>query len=222
MSHLLDEILALADGEPSITATLSGESVAVILFGTGFLDERLNWLDLRYDPLDEITDSQWDIIEKLVANLYEEVVTPVPLHYPETFLIWPAMAKSITGGALTIGNLVNQIPLYTANFTTLALNNRIQFPFFARSGVYDITVRGLRNTASAKVQIFTDENVSPITEVDMYGTNTFNLEWLFGSVPFSNSGEHTIDFKAYAKNAASSNYGMYFTWIKGVRTADYP
>lgn len=79
MSHLLDEILALADGEPSITATLSGESVAVLLFATGFLEDRFNWLDLKFDPMDEVTDSQWDIIEKLVANLYEEVVTPVTI-----------------------------------------------------------------------------------------------------------------------------------------------
>lgn len=223
MSHLLDEILAEAANGSPIDAALSSESVAVLLFASGFIDQRFNWLDREYDPLDEVTDADWDAIEKLVANLYDEVMTPMPpAEYPEQFLIWPPMAKSIAGGALSITNLTNMIPLYTAMYVTPALNNRIQFPCFMRSGVYDITVHGLRTTSAAKVQIFTDENFSPITEVDMYGTVAYNIDWLFGSVPFSNSGNHTLDFKAYAKHASSTGYGMWFTWIRGIRTADYP
>lgn len=74
MSHMLDEILAqAADGSP-VTVTLSSESVAVLLFGSQFLSERSNWLDKGADPLDEVTDADWDAIEKLVANAYEGII----------------------------------------------------------------------------------------------------------------------------------------------------
>lgn len=74
MSHMLDEILAqAADGSP-VTVTLSSESVAVLLFGSEFLGSRENWLDKKADPLDEVTDADWDVIEKLVANAYADIV----------------------------------------------------------------------------------------------------------------------------------------------------
>lgn len=75
MSHMLDEILAqAADGSP-VTVTLSAESVAVLLFGSQFLGVRENWLDKGVDPLDEVTDADWDAIEKLVGNAYDDIVS---------------------------------------------------------------------------------------------------------------------------------------------------
>jgi len=77
MSHLLDEILAQsANGSPA-TVALSAESVAVLLFASEFLGFRPNWLDRGVDPLDEVTDADWDEIEKLVGNAYDEIMTPV-------------------------------------------------------------------------------------------------------------------------------------------------
>lgn len=77
MSHLLDEVLAqAANGSPAVVA-LSSESVAVLLLASGFLDRRSTWLDRRADPMDEVTDADWDAIEKLVGNLYEEIMHPV-------------------------------------------------------------------------------------------------------------------------------------------------
>ena len=77
MSHLLDELLAQAANGSPITATLSAESVAVVFYASGYLDDREEWLDRGVDPLDEVTDADWDVIEKLVANLYQELMTPV-------------------------------------------------------------------------------------------------------------------------------------------------
>jgi len=74
MSHMLDAILAqAADGSP-VTVTLSSESVAVLLFGSEFLSERENWLDRGADPMDEVTDADWDEIEKLVGNAYQDII----------------------------------------------------------------------------------------------------------------------------------------------------
>lgn len=89
MSHLLDEILSeAANGSPA-TVALSSESVAVLLFASKFLEEYNNWLDRAYDPLDEITTSEWDKIEKLVGNAYTEIMTPV--------LVTGTMALWLTG-----------------------------------------------------------------------------------------------------------------------------
>jgi len=77
MSHLLDEILAQAANGSPATVALSSESVAVLLFASEFVERRSNWLDRGVDPLDEVTDSDWDEIEKLVGNAYEEIMHPV-------------------------------------------------------------------------------------------------------------------------------------------------
>lgn len=77
MSHLLDEILAQAANGSPATVALSAESVAVLLFASEFIERRSNWLDRGVDPLDEVTDADWDEIEKLVGNAYEEIMHPV-------------------------------------------------------------------------------------------------------------------------------------------------
>lgn len=77
MSGILDAILAQAANGQEATVTLSAESVAVLLFGTGFLEKRKNWLDPSEFPGDEITVADWDEIERLVANLVFEVSNPV-------------------------------------------------------------------------------------------------------------------------------------------------
>src|SRR6185369_17991247 len=77
MSHLLDEILAQAANGSPATVALSSESVAVLLFASEFIERRENWLDRGVDPLDEVSDADWDEIEKLVGNAYTEIMTPV-------------------------------------------------------------------------------------------------------------------------------------------------
>lgn len=77
MSHLLDEILAQAANGSPATVALSAQSVTVFLFASRFLEERQNWLDRAEFPLDEVTDADWDAIEKLVGNAYYEIMTPL-------------------------------------------------------------------------------------------------------------------------------------------------
>lgn len=76
MSIMLDAILAqAANGDPT-TVALSSESVAVLLFASYFLNNRVNWLDTAENPLDEVTDADWDEIEKLVANAMWDIMHP--------------------------------------------------------------------------------------------------------------------------------------------------
>lgn len=94
MSHLLDELLAQAANGSPATVALSAESAAVLLFASEFLGIRENWLDKGVDPLDEVTDADWDVIEKLVANMYEEYMNPM------LGLIMPIMSAVVPGNML--------------------------------------------------------------------------------------------------------------------------
>ena len=89
MSLLLDAILDQASNGSPATVALSSESVAVALFASGFLEFRSNWLDRKEDQLDEVTDADWDAIEKLVGNLYDEIMTPIDLTPIGSMVIWP-------------------------------------------------------------------------------------------------------------------------------------
>jgi len=77
MSHLLDEVLAQAANGSPATVALSSESVAVLLLGSKYLEDRASWLDRAEFPLDEVTDADWDAIEKLVGNAYYEIMSPI-------------------------------------------------------------------------------------------------------------------------------------------------
>lgn len=77
MSIILDRLLIQSATMSPATVTFSAEDVTVLLFASAFLEERKNWLDLRDDPLDEVTDAQWDQIEKMVASIYEKIMNPL-------------------------------------------------------------------------------------------------------------------------------------------------
>jgi microcystin-dependent protein len=77
MSIILSRLLAQSVTMLPATVALSPESVTVLLFASGLLEQPQHWLDLEEDPLDEITVADWDEIEKLVANVYEEIMNPM-------------------------------------------------------------------------------------------------------------------------------------------------
>lgn len=59
------------------TVALSSENVTVLLYAISFIEKKRNWLDRQEDLGDEITDVDWDEIEKLVANLAYQVENPM-------------------------------------------------------------------------------------------------------------------------------------------------
>lgn len=77
MSIILSRLLAQSVTMLPATVALSPESVTVLLFASGLLEQPQHWLDLEEDPLDEITVTDWDEIEKLVANAYREIMSGI-------------------------------------------------------------------------------------------------------------------------------------------------
>ena len=64
-----DSILALASETNAKSTTLSPETIALVLSASGILEDRSFW--------DEMTDSEWDEIEAIVANLIYEASWPI-------------------------------------------------------------------------------------------------------------------------------------------------
>lgn len=77
MSIMLNRLLAQSATMYPATVALSPESVTVLLYASGWLGLQSSWLDTSEDPMDEITPEDWDEIEKLVANAYREIMTPI-------------------------------------------------------------------------------------------------------------------------------------------------
>jgi microcystin-dependent protein len=76
MSASLDALEALAANNVTAWFNLSALSQAVLFYATNYLTVRKNWIDAN-TPLDEITDSEWDTLDKYVSNLLYEAKKPM-------------------------------------------------------------------------------------------------------------------------------------------------
>lgn len=76
MSHTLEALLTQAIDNYPVTATISPEIVAVLFYALSQIEDPDSWLDLREDPLDEITDSDRDEIDALIAGANVAIITP--------------------------------------------------------------------------------------------------------------------------------------------------
>lgn len=76
MSYTLDEILNQAIDNYPMTATLSPEIVAVLFYALSQIEDPDSWLDLIDDPMDEITDTDRDEIDELIAGANMALITP--------------------------------------------------------------------------------------------------------------------------------------------------
>lgn len=76
MSYTLDALLDQATDNYPVTATLSPEIVAVLFFALSRIEEPNSWLDTREYPLDEITLTDRDEIDELIAGANLAIITP--------------------------------------------------------------------------------------------------------------------------------------------------
>lgn len=76
MSAELSALEGLAANYNSGIYRLSPISLAVLFYATPFLVQRYNWLD-KSNPLDTISDIEWDTIQSYVDGLLYEVKNPM-------------------------------------------------------------------------------------------------------------------------------------------------
>lgn len=76
MSAILDALNTLAADNVTAWFRLSAMSQAVLFYATRYWGERFNWIDSE-NPLDEVTDSDWEEISFDVAQLLYEAKIPM-------------------------------------------------------------------------------------------------------------------------------------------------
>jgi microcystin-dependent protein len=76
MSAELTALEEIASDNTTAWFRLSAVSQAVLFYATNYLDKRYNWID-KTNPLDEISDAEWDTISAYVDNLLYEAKTPM-------------------------------------------------------------------------------------------------------------------------------------------------
>lgn len=141
MSVTLDALIAQAANGYPATVMLSPESIAVFYFSTKFLELKRNWLDEREDPLDEITDEDWDAIEKLVANFVTEVQTPM------IGLIIPTALASLPDNMLPCDGSTYAREDYPLLYAALSTAFHIDADTFITPDLQGVTVVGTGNAA---------------------------------------------------------------------------
>jgi len=71
VSEPLTAILALASDGTSLTCTLSPETVQLIFFALGMVEDRDAWVQQFGDT---VSDAEWETIQALLANVATEML----------------------------------------------------------------------------------------------------------------------------------------------------
>lgn len=209
------------DGIP-LPLALSGNVIERLIK----IDEALFYLVLG--ALVELTDDWWleqtgtltadDAKLALMEMLWcfqEECL----VEYPEHFWINPMSAVKLAGTTLSRVINTGQVFNVQAEVTPSAINNAMQWQFFAKGGRYDIHVVGARSTNYARVTIKIDGNIAD-AEQDFYNAAAQNNYEAIYDCQIGNTGNHTLDLAALSKNASSTGYRFLVSAIWGVRTGD--
>lgn len=221
MSLLLDAVLdQAANGSPA-TVMLSSESVAVLFFGSAFLSERGNWLDKAEDQLDEVTDADWDAIEKLVGNAAYELMTPLTILYPEDFYADAIEFELVSAAGVSRQVNTSALLCHYILPTPIAQFNSLGFRVFLRAGIYEFNALGL--TSNNKGRMFMSINPSGGGgEIDWYSAATVANAFKQTEITVPTDGQHFIIMSMDLKNASSSNYDLAIEAVWGHRTGDLP
>lgn len=217
MSITLDGILA-GVGDDEIV-TLSGESVAILLHSLRYLEDRENWLDYSESPLDEVTDADWDAIEKLVGNAAYEVMSPMANPYPENFEINVLRGRAGIAGTFTMSALANPITGYYVQVSPAANFNEMKFDFFARKGIYTLSILGTTWSPFGRMKPYVD-TVYGGAYIDWYSASvTYNVQRDV-SIRVETDGPHVLSLVVDGKHASSTGYRFepYFIW--GLRSGE--
>lgn len=208
MSIVLEAIQALAANETQRTVTLSAESVAVFLYASAFLERKSAWLDRQQSPTDEITDGEWDEIERMRDNLVYEVMNEVEIVeqvFPTFFEASPLHLEQTAGTVSETA--VNTTSPYGVGRASASPGNgdEYQVRCLLDAGTYTLVVWYLRSTDCGMFDIYFD-SVKQGDTVDGYGA-TLNTN-AGRAITISEPGFHIIKVKVNGKNSSSTNYRL--------------
>lgn len=208
MSGVLDNILALSADEHPRTVTLSADSVAVLLYASGLLEKQETWIDRENYPGDEVSDVDWDAIEKMTGNLMYELMTeveivaqvfPIKAEINPMLMLWSILAGNVTpfGSDTPYGMFTLQ--------SSASNGDSCKTNFHLAAGEYVLELWYARSTANGKIDVYLD-GVEVVTQEDLFlGTGTVKKVY---AVNVLTSGNHLVQVVCNGKNTSSSGYQM--------------
>jgi len=217
MSDLAGLITIAADNTASEVA-ISGNTLAVLLYALGKIDEPQAWADYRGEVF-----SQADIetIHDLVDRAADEVMNPIMLVYPNEFYISALSAILTSSGSILRSAATAQLLNIVVEVTPFtAAGNSLDWNFYAQKGAWTIKVLGTRNTNCGNVTMNVD-SVAWQTRDNYNAAGANNIEYSY-SGNILTDGNHTLRLYVGSKNAASSSYRFLVSAIYGHRTGDLP
>lgn len=179
MSDLLDLLIAQAADGTIRTATFSPESAAVLLTALAEIDSESVWVNKADNPLDEVTPSQWDQIQNMIANatneLLTEVIIPEQIFPDEAFLPFPSWQAGGSSSAVVVTvNSTYELAGYVRP-SVLAGGCGVKTRVFIAAGTYNLTVcaNDLSSTPTA-AQIYIGANAVGVVNIRGGATGTPN------------------------------------------------
>lgn len=210
----LPGLLEIAANNTVSIVELQPESLAVLLYALGKIDNHKSWLDYRTEY---ISDADIELIHELVDlaadNVIRTLVIPEPV-YPENFLLLGHQFKSGAANDLLPIHLSTWDYGFYMEHSSVLQNNEIVCSAVLRAGTWNMKFVCSTDAASAILTTTVDGGYSQ--QVDLYsGSSVLNQKLPFLTATYLTEGLHTFRFKATSKRAASSGYRMRISAVYG-------
>lgn len=213
MSELPGVLSVAADTTAGVFG-LSADTLAVLFFALQFAEDYENWKDYADEIL---SDADIDDIDRLVGVATYEVLNMVELPYPPLVHIETLEATKLAGTTLSKALNTSQFFNHMVEVTPAAINNELQWPFYAKAGQYDFHVLGARGTNYGIVAAKIDGNFAAGGQTWYNAVAANNIEYIY-SIVVPSDGLHTFGLITASKTAASSSYRFIVSSIYAVRT----
>lgn len=203
----LPGLLEIAANNTVSIVELQPESLAVLLYALGKIDNHKSWLDYRQEI---ISDADIELIHELVDlavdNVMRQLVIPEPV-YPNEILILGHQFTNSVGNALLPIHLNTWDYGFYMEHTTVAINNEFKCSAVLAGGNWGFKFITSMDATSAIVTTKIDGAYEQ--QIDLYNAaSLLNVRSQFGTAIGLGSGLHEFTFKAASKRAASSGYRM--------------
>lgn len=142
------------------------------------------------------------------ASECEEATPPVTVIYPDNFVIVAEQGLNPLANYNVLASS-GQLFAHQGEVTPIANGNVYIFPFFARAGVYDVKIRGLRGTNFGMVDWYVDSVLQAAGQSWYNGAaqNSFQQTITIETV---SDGNHFLHCEVNGKQAASSSFRFVF------------
>lgn len=210
----LPGLLEIAANNTASIVELQPESLAVLLYALGKIDNAKSWRDHWNEY---ISDADIELIHELVDLAADNIMRPLVIPdtvYQNEFVILGHQFTNSVGNALLPIHLATWDYGFYMEHTTVAINNEMKCSAVLAGGNWNFKFICSMDAASTIVTTKIDGAYEQ--QIDLYNaTSLLNVRSQFGTAIGLGAGLHEFTFKAASKRAASSGYRMRLVAVYG-------